>query len=350
MSGHRALLPDGALTEARAGAAAASCIVPGVCSPVPGSRRCGARTPVRPTNAIEALRPYVGVFHDGRSARDGGEALRLDANEAAVPPSPLVFEHLTALLAGAGLNRYPDPTAGELRRHLSAYTGRPATQIRVFNGSDAAIDYVVRTYVAVDDHVVICAPCYDNPRVFAESVGGRVEEVFATDPFTVDVGNLIAHISPATRLVYVCNPNNPTGRFYDADQVADILEHLANGVLVVDEAYFEYCGTTVAHLVDDYPHLIVVRSFSKAFGLASLRCGYVVACDEVIGCLDRIGNVKDVNAVALAAAAAALQDLGYMRSQVARTCEARRWLADALRARGGRGGRDARELRDAARG
>jgi histidinol-phosphate aminotransferase len=301
-------------------------------APSPGPR--AARSPVRPTHAVEALRPYVGVPRNGGSAHADDPELKLDANEAAAPPSPLVFEQIHALLSGTGLNRYPDPTAGELRRQLAAYTGRPASQIRVFNGSDSAIDYVVRTYVARGDHVLICAPCYDNARVFAHSLGGRVEEVFARDPFTVDVANLVAHISPATRLVYLCNPNNPTGRLYDPDQVARVLDALTDGVLIVDEAYFEYCGVTVAHLVDHHPHLVVVRSFSKAFGLAGLRCGYVLAGDGVTACLDRVRNIKDVNAVAQVAAAAALQDVGYMRAQVARTREARRWLVDAVRAMG----------------
>jgi len=289
---------------------------------------------VTPTKAVNDLRPYAATSRNGKGLPGATVPLRLDANEATVPPSPLVFDHLQAWIASGGLNWYPDPAASELRRHLSVYTGRPESQIQVFNGSDAALDYVARTYITLGDHVVICAPCYDNFRVFAASLGGRVEEVFARDPFTVDVGNLLAHIGPHTRVVYISNPNNPTGRLYQRDQLLDVLDHLTGGVLLVDEAYFEYCGITGADLVDRYAHLIIARSFSKAFGLAALRCGYLLAHDDVIRSLDRIRNVKDVNTAAQVAAVAALQDIDYMHARVAVVGRARLWMTDALRAKG----------------
>lgn len=260
--------------------------------------------------------------------------LWLDRNECTRPASDRVREAVARFVAGGGFNWYADPEARALRRRLARYTGRSVGEIQVFNGSDAALEHLVRAFVKAGDHVLLSAPCYDQVRVLGEALGARVELSVAGDPFRADVGCLVRRLEPRTRIVYLCNPNNPTGRTYSLRDLARLARAIPAGLLVVDEAYFEFMGRTAARLLDAHPNLVVTRSFSKAFGLAGLRIGYLLARRPVMRVVERIRNGKDVGAVAQVAAAAALDDLGAMRAHVRDVAAARRRLVRALRAGG----------------
>jgi histidinol-phosphate aminotransferase len=284
--------------------------------------------------AVVSLKPYACVNRraavNGRAAND----LKLDWNESTEPPSPVVFERLSALLGKGQINWYGDPTAARLVRRLAEYTGFPPSRIQVFNGSDSALDYIARTFVGPGDHVLIAAPSYDNFRVFVAAQDARVEHVFAPDPFKRDVPGLLARIQPDTRLVYLCNPNNPTGVMYSPADISRILARLHRGILLVDEAYFEFTGVTATPLLARHANLVVTRSFSKAFGLAGVRCGYAIASRALLSQVNRIRNGKDVNVLAQVAALAALDDLPHMRRWVGEVRRSRTWLVRHLRARG----------------
>ncbi len=287
-----------------------------------------------PNGFVAGLQPYRPVSSRSRFFQSANGALKLDWNEATAPPSPRVFESLSEFLATGRLNWYPDPDCTELRRRISKYTGRPPSTIQAFNGSDSALDYLARAFVGAGDHVVICSPCYDNFRVSVESVGAAVERVYSRSPFCADAGHLASRIGPATRLVYISNPNNPTGRTYSLPALESVLERTTGGIVVVDEAYWEFCGRTAAPLLAHHRHLVIARSFSKAFGLAAVRCGYLLASPWVLRHVNKIRNGKDVNALAQVAAVAALQDLDHMAAYVEEVRRARGWLARALRRRG----------------
>jgi histidinol-phosphate aminotransferase len=289
---------------------------------------------VVPRPAVERLRGYRGVSPEARFLDKTDGRLKLDWNESGVPPSPLVFDRLSAFLATKRLNWYADPSTSRLRRRLAAYAGRPVSQVQVFNGSDAALDCVARTFVGAGDHVVISAPCYDNFRVFATGLDANVEQVLGPSPFAVNSRGLISRIRPDTRLVYLCNPNNPTGCLYSPGRVEAILRAITGGILLVDEAYFEFAGSTVAGLLDRHDHLVIARSFSKAFGLAGLRCGYILGSERIIRYASRIRNGKDVSGLAQVAALAALDDIPYMKAYVDEVRRSRTWLVRALRGRG----------------
>jgi histidinol-phosphate aminotransferase len=299
----------------------------------PGRTRTSATIP-QPTPVVAGLEAYRVVSSRSRFFQSANGALKLDWNEATAPPSPRVFEALASFLATGRLNWYPDPDATELRRRLSKYTGRPSSGIQVFNGSDSALDYLARTFLGAGDHVLICSPCYDNFRVSVESAGADVERVYSKSPFTADARHLAGRIRPNTRLVYISNPNNPTGRMYTVAELDLVLRRLEQGLLVVDEAYYEFAGRTAATLLDRHAHLVIARSFSKAFGLAGVRCGYLLASPALLRHVNKLRNGKDVNALAQVAAASALEDLDHVRAYVAEVKRARAWLVAALRARG----------------
>lgn len=260
--------------------------------------------------------------------------LKLDANEATIPVSPLVEERLRAYLAEGGASWYPDPEAAALRRRLAEYASRRESEILPFNGCDAAIESAVRALAAPGDRVAVCGPCYDRFRRSAEAAGAIVSLVLSGDPFTADVARLARAIDDETRLVYVSNPNNPTGRLYSCDDIATILGRLTRGVLIVDETYYEFAGVTAVPLVDRFDNLLVARSFSKAFGLAGLRCGYTISSERLVERLARFWTGRNVNAPAQIAAIAALDDLPSMLRYVEEVTSARAWFVNSLRSLG----------------
>jgi histidinol-phosphate aminotransferase len=285
---------------------------------------------VRPAEAVSRTSPYRPALRDGPLEERQGEILKLDSNEADTRPSPLVYDRIREFLVTGHLNWYPDLEAARLRESLSGYTSRPPGQIRVYNGSDSALESICRTFLERGDHVVISSPTYDNFRVFAEGLGARAEFAFAPRLLDSNARELVRAVTSATKLVYLCNPDNPTGRTYDEETVGRLLEVLRNGILVVDEAYFEFSRITMDGLRDRYPHLVITRTFSKAFGLAALRCGYVLADERCLGLMDRIRNGKDVNALAQVAAVAALEDPGHMEAFVAEVDAAKALLLAEL--------------------
>jgi histidinol-phosphate aminotransferase len=288
---------------------------------------------IQPKSFLTHLKPYRPAFQDESMLMDDGNMLKLDSNESTEKPSPLVSQAINEFLAKGYLNRYPDMNATQLRKKLSDYTKRSLEEIQVFNGSDSALDYIARTFVGEEDKVIIASPTYDNFRLFVELLGARVEFVYSKIPFTSDVSGLLSHVDSKTKMIYLCNPNNPTGVLYSKRDVRRILEALERNPLIVDEAYFEYTGLTMSDLLDEYENLIITRSFSKAFGLASLRCGYILSNRVVIEYIETIRNGKDVNTLAQIAASAALDDTEYMENYVKVVQASKTWLAKQLQDR-----------------
>jgi histidinol-phosphate aminotransferase len=262
------------------------------------------------------------------------EILRLDANETTIPPSPRVAARLQTAIQDGSVASYPDPDAIAVRQRLAEYASRPVSQVLAFNGSDATLDCAVRALTAPGDRVGICSPCYDRFRTFAATYGSTIDSIYSADPFRPDIDRLLGRVDDRTRLVYVSNPNNPTGRLYTTDDIEQLLQQLSQGVLLVDEAYYEFSGRTAAGLLDRYDNLLITRSMSKAFGLAGLRCGYTLSSEAIAERLRRIWNGREMNVMAQVAAIAALDDFDYAARYVAEVLDAREWLTCELRTRG----------------
>jgi histidinol-phosphate aminotransferase len=293
------------------------------------------REVVTPARAVAALRPYDAVTRErAEHLAWPGDCLKLDSNESTIDASPLVVSQLADFVTSGGLQWYPDYEATILRQRLAAYTGRPSAEIQVFNGSDGALQCLTRTYVDRDQAVVLASPCYDHLRAFVEAAGASVTYVYGRTLFEPDADAIVGAIGPDTRLVYLANPNNPTGCLYSLGQIEQILERLRHGLLVVDEAYYEFAGVTAAPLLARHGNLAITRSFSKAFSLAGVRCGYLLAPPAIIAAANRVRNGKDVSSLAQTAAVAALDDLPYMRAYVNEVVASREWLAGALRGLG----------------
>ncbi|MBM4320583.1 MAG: histidinol-phosphate aminotransferase family protein, partial [Deltaproteobacteria bacterium] len=239
---------------------------------------------------VQEVRPYEAVSSlDQILSRPGQQPLKLDWNESTIPPSPRVIERILAFLQNSHhLNWYPDLNARKLVTALAGYTGRSEEQILVTNGSDDALDLICKTYLDAGERVLLPYPTYTHFLVHAGARGVYFDPVTYDDPFCGQPERLINALTGRTKLVYLVNPNNPTGVLFHPEEIAHLLQQAPRTLFVVDEAYYEFCGVTAAQMVDHFPNLVVTRTFSKSFGIAGLRVGYVLAHREVIQELRRL--------------------------------------------------------------
>lgn len=298
--------------------------------------------------AIRGLRAYD-PGHDLVSLRRKfapQPMVELGANENPYGPSPRVRDAVLGALDG--LHRYPDPRGSELRCALAARHGVDPAQVVLGNGSHELLMQLARIFAGPGVEVVVPEYGFAVFAIAARAVGAalRVAPALGADdamPHGHDLASLRAAVTPRTRLMYLANPNNPTGTWLPLAALSAFLAELPRDlVVVVDEAYAETADApdygSVLTLLPTHRNLVVTRTFSKAYALAGLRVGYALADPALASLLERVRESFNVGSVALAAAAAALADDAHMRWTVARNAEQRSLLRDALRQRGWRVG------------
>jgi len=244
-------------------------------------------------------------------------AVKLASNENALGPSPRA---LSALQQGLSeIHRYPDGSCFALRAKLAARLGVKTDQLVFGCGSDEILELLVKAFLNSGDEVVHAWPAFAMYPIVAQGMGGRSRAVPLTPDFVHDLPALQAAITPRTRLVFICNPNNPTGTSVGAAAFDDFVSALPEDVLlVVDEAYFEYARRPdfpdALAWLKRRPGTLVLRTFSKIYGLAGLRIGYGVGDFELIGYLERARHPFNVGSLAQIAALAALDDEEHVRA------------------------------------
>ena len=267
---------------------------------------------------VRGIAPYVGGKPIEELAREHGldpaTIINLASNENPRGPSPKALAAISA--AAADITRYPDGNAYTLKQALARRFDVDADQIVLGNGSNDVLELVAQAYVRPGDHTVFSQHAFTVYPLATQARGARGIVVPARN-FGHDLDAMRNAITPQTRVVFVANPNNPTGTWLNPVEIDRFLSHVPRDVLVVlDEAYNEYLKPEEqAHAtrwIARYPHLVVTRSFSKAFGLAALRIGYGVMNARVADMLNRVRQPFNVNALAQAAALASLDDEGYV--------------------------------------
>jgi histidinol-phosphate aminotransferase len=261
----------------------------------------------------------------GKLAVPQENIVKRNANENPYGCSPRVTR---ALAEGQNLNIYPDDGQQELRKRLAEYTGVSAERIVAGHGSNTLIDLLLRLFLDPGDEVINCVPTFDIYRFSTEICGGAVVNIDRDDKFAVNVAAVKAAISHRTKLIFLANPNNPTG---NSTPQHDILEIAATGLpLLVDEAYVEFSGETVLPLIDQYPNLMVLRSFSKWAGLAGLRVGYGIFPPVIASYLMAIKIPHNVSIAAEIAVRESLADIDYLQDRVKAIIAERGRLFDEL--------------------
>ncbi|MCU4173866.1 pyridoxal phosphate-dependent aminotransferase [Carboxylicivirga sp. N1Y90] len=244
--------------------------------------------------------------------------LKLDWNEATIPPSPLVHERLMELMNDQpDYNLYPSSYCEELHKAFAEYAGVPKGNLQYFASSDVLHEYIARVFISVGDPVLILGPTYDNFRLTCEAQGGKVYYSEYTNDFTLSESrfeNDIYRTNPS--LVYICNPNNPTGNLLPLDYLERLLSTFTETLFLIDEAYFEFIGVTAKELIFKYDNILISRTMSKAFALASFRVGYMLSSVDNINTISKVRNPKNFTTFAQVAAIAALNDVKYMYDYV----------------------------------
>lgn len=293
---------------------------------------------------IQKLRAYD-PGHDLVAFRrrfEGRHLIELGSNENPYGPSARAKEAILAAIHDSF--RYPDPLGGDLKRALAAKHGVDVASILLGNGSHELLMQFAQVFAGPGVDVVASRFGFAVYAIAAQCAGAtlRVAPCNADDhamPRGHDLDAIATAITPATRLVYLANPNNPTGTWYGADAFAAFMAKVpADVVVVVDEAYAEFvdapeCASALTLQVA-YPNLVVTRTFSKAYALAGLRVGFAIAHPGLIAVMERVRESFNVNSAGLTAAEAALGDVEHLDWVVARNAEQRGVLATALRARG----------------
>jgi len=237
--------------------------------------------------------------------------IKLDANENPYGCSPRVNQ---ALATCPDLNIYPDSGQTQLRKLLQGYTGISAENIVAGSGSGDLLDLILRLFVEPGDEVINCPPTFDMYRFSTELCQGKLVEVPRDENFAVKVTAVKAAITPKTKMIILANPNNPTGTITPRQ---DILKLADTGLpLLVDEAYYEFSGETVAPLVNQYNNLMVLRTLSKWAGLAGLRVGYGLFPPKIADYLLKIKLPYNINMAASVAVEESLKDIDYLMDRV----------------------------------
>ena len=264
--------------------------------------------PYQPGKPVEELERELGIT----------DIIKLASNENALGPSPRVLEALSSL---PELCRYPDGNGFVLRQSLSRMHQVKPEQITLGNGSNDILDLVARVFVTDRDQVIFSQHAFAIYKLVTLSLGAEGIETPAR-AYGHDLTAILDAVTEKTRLIYIANPNNPTGTWLNAAELKLFMDELPDHIIVLmDQAYYEYAvGPGYANCIewlDDYPNLVVARTFSKAYGLAGLRVGFSVSHADVADLMNRVRQPFNVNSIALHAARAALEEQQHIADSVA---------------------------------
>lgn len=277
---------------------------------------------LEPRESVRRLKSY----HPPLGNREG---LRLDFNENTVGCSPRVMQRLRQLDAEQ-LARYPEREP--LEALVAAHLKLRAEEILLTNGTDEAIHLICETYLEPGDEAIIVVPTFSMYEIYAAATGARVIAVPAGEDFRFPLEDVLARINERTRLIAVANPNNPTGILASREDLLNICATAPQAAVLIDEAYFEFCGETLLPEFRNLPNLFVSRTFSKAYGLAGLRIGVFAGNPAQMRFVRPVSSPYNVNSVALACLPDALADESYVRRYVDEVRDGRGRLERELQA------------------
>ena len=278
------------------------------------------------TKGVQALQPYQPGKPLEELEREYGisQAVKLASNENPLGPSPAALRVIRDQLDD--LARYPDGNGFALKTALANKHGVTTEQITLGNGSNDILELLTRAFVTPENSVIFSQHAFAVYPIVTQAVGAKAVITEARN-WGYDLDATLAAIDARTRLIFIANPNNPTGTWLSRQQLQKFLSHVPSEVLVVlDEAYYEYASAPAMgaseypdgmQWLNDYSNLVVTRTFSKAYGLAGLRIGYSVSHSEVADLLNRVRQPFNVNSLALAAAEAALEDHEHLEKGLA---------------------------------
>lgn len=258
----------------------------------------------------------LAAYSSARSEFKGQADVFLDANE-----NPF----------DTGMNRYPDPLQWAVKEQISHLKSVPAENIFLGNGSDEVIDLLIRIFCEPrEDAIILLPPTYGMYKVSADIADVAQREVSLTHDFQPNIPAILAEADKNTKLLFVCSPNNPTGNDMEAEKVHELCREFP-GIVVVDEAYIDFSDqASFSEQLDKYSNLVVMQTFSKAWGLAGIRLGMAFASEEIIGLLNKVKPPYNVNQLTQKAALEALQKRAEQEKMVTTILQERDRIAKVL--------------------
>ncbi len=283
-------------------------------------------SPYEPGKPIEDLERELGIKN----------AVKLASNENPVGPSPKIIDSIEKIVKET--HRYPDGNATRLKAKISRKFNILENQVTVGNGSNDIIEFVARSFLGPNDSAVYSEHAFAVYPLVVRAVGAMGIEVPAKN-FSHDLEAMLDSIEENTKLIFIANPNNPTGSFIEQSELLNFLEKVPEEIIVLlDQAYFDYSSFETSDLEFDvlerFPNLVISRSFSKAYGLAGFRVGYSVSSIEIADYLNRVRQPFNANSLALYAAEIALDDDQFIKKCLELNFEQKQILFNGLQASG----------------
>ena len=279
---------------------------------------------------IKDLLPYMPgkPIEDVKAEYNISEVTKLASNENPLGCSP---DALDTIRNTTSLELYPDGNCTALKKELSKRLDLSCEEIILSNGSDEMIDMLAKTFLNNDDEVIMSSVTF--PRYFSVTqMMGAKSIIVPLKEWTFDLDGMFNALTDKTKLIWLCNPNNPTGTMFTEDELLKFLNSVPKNVIVVyDEAYNEYVTRddyprNIERLLKDYPNLIIMRTFSKIYGLAALRVGYTLANKNIVKSIEKIRCAFNVNSIAQNAALAALNDDDFVKKSYEMNIEGKKYL------------------------
>jgi len=282
---------------------------------------------------VKELDPYVPGRSNADLARayglDPAKIIRMGSNENPLGPSPLAIEALKKNLHL--INTYPESNIDDLKKQIAAYAGINTEEVIVGgDGADEILDVLAKTLIEPGDEYIVHPPSYMYYE-FTFNIHGAVP-VYArwdVEENQLDVDSVLEAISPRTKVIFLCTPNNPTGGLIDKSAIRTILES-TDALVVVDEAYWEFSGVNNLELLKEYDNLFILRTFSKVMGLAGMRIGYGIGHEKLIEYMHRVKPVFSLIKLSHIAASATLNDTDYIERSTQLSIESREFLYEKM--------------------
>ena len=276
---------------------------------------------VKQRNAINSLSPYIPGKPISEVQRELGldRVIKLASNENPLGNSPAATKAVQNWALHMAI--YPDGNSADLRAALSKKLGVAPDELLFGSGTDQILEIIAQTYINPGDNAIMGDPSFPRYKSVVKVMDGEVVKVPLTGDYRLDLAEILRKIDSRTKIVWLCNPNNPTGTMITAQEQRDFIERVPEDVLIVlDEAYYEYAlgedYPDSIKLLDEFQNLLILRTFSKAYGLAGLRVGYAISNRDIIEYLNRVRGPFNTNTAAQIAALAALKDQDFIDKSI----------------------------------
>jgi histidinol-phosphate aminotransferase len=256
--------------------------------------------------------------------------VKMNLNENFAIPNKGIQKMLLDACRSIDVRAYPPPRGSLAAKAISRFLGFSECEVSVANGADEIMDLLMKVFVRKGSKVMIVEPSFPMYTFFAQLYGGSTVPILLRPDFSLDVDAILNKMDKSTRLLFVCSPNNPTGNQFREANIKKLLQEF-NGVVVVDEAYVDFASGSVLNWVRRYDNLAVLRSFSKAFGLAGLRLGYLISNRSIVEYVQRVVGPFNVNSVTQQTIALALKKWSYFERQIRLVVDEREWLMKNLK-------------------